>query len=139
MEIVPPKAQTKVESEASPGEPPTVTLEVLIHIPAGLGIQGCGVRTPSAAAVAAATAGFAMDVHIPQGHTLVNGATLLMFSAGAPPKVMGRLPISCPGLRPLVHMITAPVTTGAAISSHHPFLSFCGVSVFVFGKLILLF
>lgn len=30
-----------------------------------MGIQGCGVNTPNAAAVAEATAGFAKDVHIP--------------------------------------------------------------------------
>ncbi len=32
-----------------------------------LGTQGIGVKTPKAAAVAAATVGFAMEVHIPKG------------------------------------------------------------------------
>jgi hypothetical protein len=34
------------------------------------GMQGCGVRTPSAAAVAAATIGLAMLMHMPNGMTL---------------------------------------------------------------------
>ena len=36
-------------------------------MPVVCGMQGYGVRTPSAAAVAAATCGFARDVHIPNG------------------------------------------------------------------------
>lgn len=40
-----------------------------IHIPAAIGIHGCGVNTPKAAAVAAATCGLAIDVHIPNGPT----------------------------------------------------------------------
>ena len=37
------------------------------------GTQGIGVKTPSAAAVAAATCGFAMEVHIPKGMILTIG------------------------------------------------------------------
>jgi len=37
------------------------------------GIQGMGVRTPIAAAVAAATMGFAGDMHMPNGMILTNG------------------------------------------------------------------
>jgi len=38
-----------------------------------LGIQGMGVSTPRAAAVAAATVGFASDVHTPKGMMLTMG------------------------------------------------------------------
>ena len=37
------------------------------------GTQGIGVKTPNAAAVAAATCGFAMEVHIPKGMILTIG------------------------------------------------------------------
>ena len=37
------------------------------------GTQGIGVRTPSAAAVAEATVGFAIDMHIPNGGTFAMG------------------------------------------------------------------
>ena len=37
------------------------------------GTHGCGVKTPSAAAVAAATCGFAGDWHMPNGMILVIG------------------------------------------------------------------
>ncbi len=46
------------------------------------GMQGIGVNAPSAAAVAAATAGFAMLLHIPNGSTLRNGTWSMMFAAG---------------------------------------------------------
>ena len=43
--------------------------------PAGTSVQGCGVNTPRAAAVAAATAGFASDEHIPKLARFVPGCT----------------------------------------------------------------
>lgn len=46
------------------------------------GVHGCGVRTPSAAAVAAATAGFAIDVHIPNGMTFANGLLSMILARG---------------------------------------------------------
>ena len=50
------------------GFPPTNTVgEPGAQGAAVTGTHGCGVRTPIAAAVAAATCGFAMDVHIPNG------------------------------------------------------------------------
>ena len=48
------------------GFPPTRTVgDPGAHGAAQAGMQGIGVSTPSAAAVAAATVGFARDVHIP--------------------------------------------------------------------------
>ncbi len=46
-----------------------------VHVPAGINIQGCGVRTPIAAAVAAATCGLAKEVHIPKGVILAGCAS----------------------------------------------------------------
>ena len=46
------------------------------------GIHGMGVKTPSAAAVALATVGLAMLVHIPNGMTFTIGILSMMFAAG---------------------------------------------------------
>ncbi len=50
--------------------------------PAGTGVHGMGVSTPKAAAVAAATAGFAKLEHIPNGITFVKGMLSMMVAAG---------------------------------------------------------
>lgn len=44
-----------------------------IHGADVIGVQGIGVRTPSAAAVAAATAGFAILMHIAKGLMFIKG------------------------------------------------------------------
>ena len=49
------------------------------------GTQGMGVRTPSAAAVAAATVGLAMELHMPKGMILAMGFISRMLAAGIPP------------------------------------------------------
>ena len=50
------------------GCPPSRTVgEPGIHGAIVIGMQGIGVKTPSAAAVAAATIGFDGDMHIPNG------------------------------------------------------------------------
>lgn len=46
------------------------------------GMQGIGVSTPIAAAVAAATVGFAIDWHIPKGLMFNIGAKSIMFAIG---------------------------------------------------------
>lgn len=46
------------------------------------GTQGIGVNTPSAAAVAAATVGFASDWHIPKGSMLTIGLLSMMLASG---------------------------------------------------------
>ena len=56
------------------GTPPTSGAFPHVQIPMGAGTHGIGVSTPIAAAVAEATVGFAMDVHMPQGPTFVMGA-----------------------------------------------------------------
>ena len=53
-----------------------------IHGAIVIGIQGIGVNTPKAAAVAAATIGLARDWHMPNGRTLTIGLLSIMLAAG---------------------------------------------------------
>src|SRR5258708_27243668 len=55
-----------------------------VHGAVVAGMQGMGVNTPSAAAVAEATVGFAMDMHIPNVGMLVMGIISMMGAAGVP-------------------------------------------------------
>lgn len=47
------------------------------------GTQGMGVRTPNAAAVAAATAGLAGQLHIPNGEMFTRGTLSFMVATGS--------------------------------------------------------
>jgi hypothetical protein len=51
------------------------------------GTQGMGVSTPSAAVVAAATAGLAGHMHIPKDWTFTMDTLSMMFAAGTPPVI----------------------------------------------------
>ncbi len=74
------------------------------------GTQGIGVRTPSAAAVAAATVGLEGDMHIPNGGMLTIGLLSMMFAAGvvASTLLVGRT-TSVDGAAPKLHIIEAPI------------------------------
>jgi hypothetical protein len=76
------------------------------------GMQGIGVRTPKAAAVAAATIGLAMDMHMPKGGILTIGAKSIMLAAGVVAVVMliGSTE-SAEGAIPKEHIIIAPAVT----------------------------
>jgi hypothetical protein len=76
------------------------------------GMHGMGVRTPRAAAVAAATVGLAIDMHIPNGGILTIGAQSMIVAAGAPAMVLfvGRT-LRVEGAMPNEHIIMAPVVT----------------------------
>jgi hypothetical protein len=77
------------------------------------GTQGIGVRTPSAAAVAAATVGLAGLEHIPNEGTLAKGMLSMMFAAGMPPAITqftGRT-CSAPGAAPKLHESIVPLVT----------------------------
>jgi hypothetical protein len=52
------------------------------------GTHGIGVSTPSAAAVAAATVGLAIEEHMPNGGTFTIGLLSMMFAAGGPPAIV---------------------------------------------------
>jgi hypothetical protein len=75
-----------------------------------------GVKAPSAAAVAAATAGFAMLLHMPNGSTFRNGTLSMMLAAGAvaTTRFLGST-ANVDGAAPIVHLKIAPATANCAI------------------------
>lgn len=80
------------------------------HGAAITGIQGCGVNTPRAAAVAAATWGFDGLMHIPKGMIFTIGLLSMMFAAGmfdALTMLAGRT-VRLEGAAPKVHISIAP-------------------------------
>jgi hypothetical protein len=77
------------------------------------GMHGIGVKTPNAAAVAAATTGFAGDMHIPKGMMLVIGMLSMILAAGISLVIIifvGRTTSEL-GATPNVHIIIAPIQT----------------------------
>lgn len=98
----------------SAGFPPTNTVgDPGAHGAAITGIQGIGVKTPKAAAVAAATCGFAMDVHIPKGMMFVIGMLSMIHAAGILLHItlaFGRT-LSTDGAIPKLHISCAPEVT----------------------------
>src|ERR1700739_2128360 len=77
------------------------------------GIQGMGVNTPRAAAVAAATVGVVGDMHMPKGMILVRGMWSMMFASGTSlvkPLLVGSTTREL-GAMPNVHIIIAPIHT----------------------------
>jgi hypothetical protein len=75
-----------------------------------------GVSTPSAAVVAEATTGFAIEEHMPKGGMLTMGAWSMMVAAGVPVRVrlVGKT-IRLAGAAPKLHAIIAPMQTCIAI------------------------
>lgn len=98
----------------SAGFPPTSTVgDPGAHGAAITGVQGMGVSTPAAAAVADATCGFAIDVHIPNGMILVIGTLSMMHAAGIllhMTLAFGRT-LSTDGAIPKLHISCAPEVT----------------------------
>lgn len=114
MSMTPPHAHIHIEPETKAGFPPIITCGAPgIHGPVVTGMQGIGVKTPSAAAVAAATVGLDRLVHIPNGGTFRPGAISVMVAAGLP-SVVTRLTgntDSVLGATPKVHLIMAVAVT----------------------------
>ena len=77
------------------------------------GIQGIGVSTPIAAAVAAATVGFAGERHMPKGGILTMGIWSMMVAAGKPSAsvLFSGGTTSVLGARPCEHISVAPIVT----------------------------
>jgi hypothetical protein len=83
IEIVPAHMQLQVLSEVRAGMPPTDTVEDPgDHGATIAGMHGWGVRTPRAAEVAAATCGFASEVHMPKVAMFVIGTMSWMVATG---------------------------------------------------------
>jgi hypothetical protein len=75
IEIEPPHAHMHFEVFVSTGTPPALTfVDPGVQGAVMTGMHGCGVRTPAAAEVAAATCGFDGVVHMPNGATFIIGA-----------------------------------------------------------------
>jgi len=77
-----------------------------------IGIQGIGTSAPMAAAEAAATIGFAIDWHIPNGKMFSIGLLSIMLASGTlvSTKFKGNT-MSVPGATPKVHFNMAPIHT----------------------------
>jgi hypothetical protein len=81
------------------------------------GMQGMGVSTPMAAAVADATVGLDMDWHMPKGMMFTIGAKSIIVALGLF-WIMGRkgtVTVSVEGASPKLHFSIAPMQTYFAI------------------------
>lgn len=119
--IIPPHVQINFELLLSAGMPAIRTVgEPGIQGAVVTGIQGMGVSTPIAAAVAAATVGFAGDVHIAKGMTLTKGLLSMILATGilVLTLFMGRT-VNEPGANPKLHFSIAPPHTVIAIIFPH--------------------
>lgn len=88
------------------------------HGAAMTGMHGIGVSAPIAAAVAAATVGFAIDWHIPKGFIFTIGLLSMMFAIGCP-DIFGRIgsiTVSGLGAMPKLHCSIALEHTNCAIA-----------------------
>jgi hypothetical protein len=114
-----------VQALWSAGMPPIVVMVAPgVHGDVVAGTHGCGVNTPNAAAVAAATCGLARLRHMPNEAMFAIGAKSMMFAAGISEQVTpvtGKT-VSVEGATPNEHMRTAPETTWTGMSSlsHYP-------------------
>lgn len=113
MLIIPPNEHTAWLGCATAGILATIVLGAVgIQGAMVMGVQGMGVKTPKAAAVAAATAGFAKLMHIPKGMMFIKGLESIMLPAGgfAMTLDVGKNTREL-GATPKLHMARAPVTT----------------------------
>ena len=113
--MTPPHAQLHMQLAVSAGAPLISTVgEPGDHGDVVTGRHGCGVSTPSAAEVAAATCGFDSVMHIPNGMMLTLGAKSWMVAAIMPPACTG-LPfgttVNGDGAAPKLHINWAVATT----------------------------
>lgn len=90
----------------------TVGLPVIHGVPVA-GIQGIGVKTPNAAAVAAITVGFVGALHIPNVAIFTKGLLSIIVAAGITPVVTLAVGNTIKGIEatPKEHLINAPAHT----------------------------
>jgi hypothetical protein len=114
IEITPPHAHIHLDVLLSAGMLLIMTVgEPGAHGAVVTGMHGMGVSTPMAAAVADATVGLAMDMHMPNGGMFTIGFMSMMLAAGGPPHMVLFVgsTFSALGATPNVHIIIAPVVT----------------------------
>src|ERR1700677_4921005 len=81
--ITPPHMHMSVETLSSAGMLASSTVAAPgVHGAVVAGMHGIGVSTPNAAAVAAATTGFAGDMHMPKGMMFSIGTMSMILAAG---------------------------------------------------------
>src|SRR5689334_1237656 len=108
--MTPPHMQVQVETLSNAGIFPSITVAAPgAHGATVAGMQGMGVSTPSAAAVADATVGFATDMHMPKVGIFTIGLLSMMLAAGAPILVrFSGKTLRALGATPKVHIIIEP-------------------------------
>ena len=113
MLITPAQLHMHFDVLSSIGCPPSITVGAPGTQGAEVtGMHGIGVSTPNAAAVAAATVGFAGDMHMPNGPMFTIGTWSMMFAANWPlicVRLMGSTD-NAEGAIPIVHMSCAVMT-----------------------------
>jgi hypothetical protein len=124
--MTPPQLHMQVETLSRAGIPPISTVVAPgIHGALVAGMHGIGASTPIAAAVAAATLGFASEMHMPNGRMFAIGTWSIMLAAGPLSHItlLVGSTISDDGAKPKLHIITAPVETccGITLSRHFAF------------------
>lgn len=110
----PPQLQLHWQASSSAGTPPIVTPDEPGVHGVSTGTHGCGVSTPDAALVAAATCGFASDVHSPKGGTFA-GATSSTTPAAAVAETLAPDAAKVDGVVPNEHCSVAPEQTWLGI------------------------
>ena len=109
--MTPPQLHMHFDASVAAGMPMTVcVVEPGAQGAAVTGIQGCGVNTPAAAAVADATCGFARLLHIPNGGMFVKGAIWSIVRTGwFTLLAVPGLAMSVAGAVPKLHWQVVPV------------------------------
>lgn len=122
MDTTPAYAQKHCDPATTTGAPPAVICGAIgVQGATMTGTQGIGVSTPSAAAVAAATVGFANDWHMPKGGMFAPGTMSVMFATGRPSTAgRGATTFRVDGTMPNEQVIIAPDTTHGLPTSSHP-------------------
>ena len=118
--ITPPQVQFNVQVLLRAGLFLIMTVaEPGVHGAAVTGTQGAGVGTPSAADVAAATAGFDCVEHVAKGMMFFIGILSMIVAAGMLPALtkFSGVTIMLDGADPNEHFNIAPIVTACAMGS----------------------
>jgi len=111
--MTPPHAHISFDDSFSVGMLPTSMVgDPGAHGAVVTGTHGIGVIAPSAAAVAAASTGVDVELHMPKGGMFTIGTLSMIVAAGVPVStaLTGRT-TSVLGAAPKLHCITAPMQT----------------------------
>ena len=126
MEICPPQLHMHLQLLSNAGILAIISFPPGIQGAAMTGMQGMGVSTPKAAAVAEATVGLAIDWHIPKGMMLTMGLLSMILAMGlfCTKGRMGSITMKDDGAIPNVHCSIAPAQTNCPISVIFQFFFF---------------